>query len=98
MGRRGSKRLDLWLPTDHWIWTVPEKSRTAVTKKCLEFGSQDVSSLLADLNARLAAIEKALARLEQKIDALPDLSKQKPEDKSDQEKRPVIDAAAFFDI
>jgi phage shock protein A len=105
MERRGLRRLDLWLPADHWIWTKPKGSRAAVAKECLEFYSQSVSSLLAGLIARLqeinssiAAIEEAVARLERKISTLPDLPERKPADESNQEERPAIDAAAFFDI
>ncbi|MEW6772043.1 MAG: hypothetical protein AB1330_11750 [Bacillota bacterium] len=105
MKRKGLKRLELRLPVTHWIWRLPEGSRAAVAKECLEFYSQSISSLLAGLIARLqeinssiAAIEEAVARLEQKIGALPDLPEQKPADESNQEGRLAIDAAAFFDI
>ncbi|MEW6226574.1 MAG: hypothetical protein AB1700_00545 [Bacillota bacterium] len=105
MKRKGLKRLELRLPVTHWIWSLPEGSRAAVAKECLEFYSQSVSSLLAGLSARLqeinssiAAVEEAVAQLERKISALPGLPEQKPADKSNQEGRPAIDAAAFFDI
>lgn len=94
MVRKGLKRLDLWLPENHWIWDVPEGSRTAVAKKWLELKAPTGS-----LEERLAALEKAVARIEQKLGELPkEEPEHKKEEPSREKKAPAIDPEAFFEI
>jgi phage shock protein A len=105
--RKCDRRFEIRLPGSHPIWRESPGKRSKAAKEAIDlyFKSQSASSLLAGLSARLqeinssiAAIEEAVARLEQKISALPDLPEQKPANESNQEERPAIDAAAFFDI
>jgi len=94
MKRKGLRRLDLWLPDKHWLWDLPERSRTAVAKKWLE-----LKAPTEVIEERLIALEKAVARMEQKLEQLPE---EKPEHKKEEQKQerkpPVIDAEAFFNI
>lgn len=93
MGRKGLRRLDLWLPENHWVWSVPEGSRTAVAKKWLELKTPTEA-----LEERLAALEKAVARMEQKLGESPKEAEHKNREPSCEKKPPAIDPEAFFNI
>lgn len=58
MRREGLRRLELWLPVNHPIWSYPDGTRARVAASMLDLG-------LA-LEARLARIEERLARLEER--------------------------------
>ncbi|WP_027356581.1 hypothetical protein [Desulfofundulus thermocisternus] len=63
------KRLEIWLPTDHPIWKLPEGQRAKVARAVLEaaFGRKAAGQVFVALDARLAAIEARLARLEESV-------------------------------
>lgn len=38
MGRKGMRRLDLWLPEDHPIWRFPAGQRTQKVRELIDLG------------------------------------------------------------
>lgn len=94
MRRKGLKRLELWLPVNHWIWSLPEGCRAAVAKKWLELKAPAEA-----LQDRLAALEGAVVRIERKLGELPrEESEHKKEEPKHKKKAPVIAPEAFFEI
>lgn len=66
-GRRcGLKRLEVWLPVDHAVWSLPPGDRARAVREWL------------DLGARIGALEEAMARMERKLGKAPDEPEQKP--------------------
>lgn len=55
MTREGMKRLDIWLPYNHPIWDYPSGLRARKAREWLDIA---------------AMLEKRLARLEEKLDAV----------------------------
>lgn len=78
MKREGLKRLELWLPVNHPVWSLPLGTRAAVAKEWLKIG------------ARLATLEEAVTRLEQKLIHERSVSSQTAQS--------CIDVNAFFEI
>lgn len=94
MRREGLKRLELWLPVDHWIWSLPKKSRAVVAKRWLELKAPTKA-----LQDKLIVLEEAVARIEQKLGEPPkEEQKHKREESKREKKVPAIDPEAFFRI
>jgi len=77
MGRKGRKRLELWLPDSHFIWGLPKGSRATFAVSCL-----DLVPVLSRLEKRLAAIEDRLARLEEAVRAGPGRGNVRPQEET----------------
>ena len=63
MSRKGLRRLDLWLPDDHPIWSFPARTRAPVARAYLDLMPELVahSKLLEEVLGRLERIEEKLA-------------------------------------
>ena len=53
--RKGMRRLEIWLPDNHWLWTLPPGQRAARVREAL------------DAEGRLAKIEERLRNIEQTL-------------------------------
>jgi len=53
--RKGLRRLEIWLPDNHWLWTLPPGQRAARVREAL------------NTEGRLARIEERLRNLEQML-------------------------------
>jgi hypothetical protein len=58
MTRKGRKRLDIWLPEDHPIFSYPSGVRAKVAREWLDIG------------ARLSNIDKNINEIKEKINEL----------------------------
>lgn len=53
--RKGLRRLEIWLPDNHWLWALPPGQRAAKVREAL------------DTEGRLARIEERLRNIEQTL-------------------------------
>jgi acyl transferase domain-containing protein len=71
----GKKRLDLWLPDDHPVWSFPKGQRSERVRELLDLalrlekGFRLMEERLARLEARLGRLEEGMARLEEAVAA-----------------------------
>lgn len=63
MARKNLKRLDLWLPDNHPIWSLPPRTRAPIARSCLDLltVSREMSQKLEEILRRLEVIERSLS-------------------------------------
>ncbi|MEW8958701.1 MAG: hypothetical protein AB2448_06260 [Moorella sp. (in: firmicutes)] len=83
MTREGMKRLDIWLPYNHPIWDYPPGLRAKKAREWLDIA---------------AMLEKRLARLEEKIDAVLEHGAGNPPVQQAVEKETAIDPGLFLEL
>jgi hypothetical protein len=83
MTREGMKRLDIWLPYNHPIWDYQPGLRAKKAREWLDIA---------------AMLEKRLARLEEKIEALLGHSAGNTPAQRTVEKETPIDPGLFLDL
>ncbi|KYH30661.1 hypothetical protein [Neomoorella mulderi] len=69
----GKRRLDLWLPDDHPVWSFPKGDRSRKVRElldlamCLERGFGSLEARLGRLEVGLGRLEERLVRLEEAV-------------------------------
>ncbi|WP_027716933.1 hypothetical protein [Desulfovirgula thermocuniculi] len=97
MGRKGLRRLELWLPDNHFIWAAPPGYRAALARSYLNLAPllEAQSEMLREALSRLARLEEKLAALEARMEAGGALG-QAPGQRQQGEPGGRFDAAGFF--
>lgn len=73
MSGKGLKRLDLWLPENHPIFSYPPRTRAKTARDWLDIGARlsGLEKKLEDLEAKLASGAFPTGQEQEKIEELP---------------------------